>query len=54
MNYAFNVLREEKQAGPVGPDPTRIEAFQAEVVASLLPTCGEETSKAAEKEIDDW
>lgn len=52
--YEFSVLREEKSAAPGPVDPTRIEALQERNLLDIGTTCGEETRKAAEIEIDRW
>jgi len=52
--YEFSVLREEKAAAPGPVDPTRIEALQERNLLDIATTCGEETRKAAEIEIDRW
>lgn len=52
--YEFSVLREEKSALPGPVDPTRIEDIREQQLTDIQTTCGEETRKAAELEIERW
>ncbi len=52
--YEFSVLREEKAAAPGPADPSRIESIRNEILTDIRTTCGEDTAKATELEIDRW
>lgn len=53
-HYEFSVLREEKSALPGPVDPTRIEDIREQQLTDIQTTCGEDTRKAAELEIERW